>query len=111
SSYRLTAADVDAFVSVRLTVRHYDGNTWVQRTEQGTMRLGPIQSDDPVGTAEKAVQDAEDTVNNVVNSVTNPPPTVPSDDCVTPSATVIDGYFGSLYARLRTQGSGTATWV
>jgi hypothetical protein len=35
----------------------------------------------------------------------------PSNDCVTPSATVVDGYFGTLYARLKTQGSGANSWV
>jgi hypothetical protein len=35
---------------------------------------------------------------------------VASDDCTTP-AVVIDGYFGSLYARLRTQTTATGAWV
>jgi hypothetical protein len=37
---------------------------------------------------------------------------VPSNDCVDPTTTVaIDGYIGSLYARLRTQRVGSETWI
>jgi hypothetical protein len=53
------------------------------------------------------------TVSDIANNVLSPirPPESPSDGCMAPSATVMDGYFGSLYARLRTQGAGTSTWV
>jgi hypothetical protein len=66
---------------------------------------------DQLGTCQQSASSAVDTVSNAAGAVVKPSPAVPSDDCVTPSATLIDGYFGSLYARLRTQGTGSDTWV
>jgi hypothetical protein len=94
-SYVLTDADVGSHLRVRVEISDpNDGATNVRRSEE----FGPIVSNQP---------------SELLGGDRLPiPPEVPSNLCDPQlSDTLVDGYFGSLYARYRTQDVGAETWV
>jgi hypothetical protein len=96
-SYVLTAADVGSYLRVRVEIFDpNDGATNVRRSDE----FGPIMSNPP-------------NPGELPGGEVIPPPVDVASNLCDPqlSDTLVDGYFGSLYARYRTQEVGTQTWV
>ena len=105
-TYTLTQNDVGSFIRVAVWACDPGDSTCAEGVSRG---YGPIQSGeapDPSPVTD-LIPDPEDLPGDLLP----PGNLVPSNDCITSPTTVVDGYFGSLYARLKTQGSGANTWV